>query len=556
MCKIFDLEKKIKEVIDDLKGLCSSYGLSNQAAEEVIITNVFLYKFLNDKFMSNVKKFAEDMDVDYKEILTNSDGLLDAFRDVNSMEVQFNYEDTIEYLIQHLNDSDFYKQFDETLVRISSYDRNQVYAIETAEGTKKVLFENITSAVENKNTFVQSIFNIIASERFDFSGAFDSNFDFYSTIFEYLIKDYNVASGVYAEYFTPQSVSNIIAQILVKMSPVEDTYYEIYDPSAGSGSLVLHLANALDKRENGDKKARVFTQDISNKSTRFLRLNMILNDMRDSLDNIVQGDTLLNPYHFAEKHVATSGLKQFDYITSNPPFKTDFSSTRDSIESKWQETDRFFAGLPKIPNKKKESMAIYTTFMQHILYSLKEDGKAAIVVPTGFITAQSGIELKIRQKLIDKKWLKGVVSMPSNIFANTGTNVSVIFIDKSNGDDSVILMDASNLGEKVKDGKNQKTVLSGEEVEKIINTFVNKEVVDDFSVVVSNEDIKEKNYSFSAGQYFEVKIDYVDISQEEYDKMIEDFNSDFATYVAETLAFQKSIKEQLEILNLRENMGV
>ena len=140
--------------------------------------------------------------------------------------------------------------------------------------------------------------------------------------------------------------------------------------------------------------------------------------------------------------------------------------------------------------------------------------------------------------------------MPSNIFANTGTNVSVIFIDKSNGDDTVILMDASNLGEKVKDGKNQRTVLSNDEVNKIINTFVNKEVIEDFSVVVSNNDIKEKNYSFSAGQYFEVKIDYVDISQEEYDKMIEDFNNDFATYVAETLAFQKSIKEQLEGLRI------
>lgn len=552
MCKIFDLEKKIKEVIDDLKGLCSSYGLSNQASEEVIITNVFLYKFLNDKFMFNIKKFSIEMGLDYKEVLNNTDGMLDAFRDVNSMEVQFSYEDTIEYLIQHLNDADFYKQFDDTLVRISSYEENQIYAIETSEGTKNGLFENITNAVENKNNFVQSIFNIIASERFDFSDAFNGNFDFYSTIFEYLIKDYNVASGVYAEYFTPQAVSNIIAQILVKMSPVEDTYYEIYDPSAGSGSLVLHLANALGCRENGEKKARVYTQDISNKSTRFLRLNMILNDMRDSLDNIVQGDTLLNPYHFAEKHVAISGLKQFDYITSNPPFKTDFSTTRDSIESKWKETDRFFAGLPKIPNKKKDSMAIYTTFMQHILYSLKDTGKAAIVVPTGFITAQSSIELKIRQKLIDNNWLKGVISMPSNIFANTGTNVSVILIDKSNSDDKVLLMDASNLGEKVKDGKNQKTVLSGEEVEKIINTFVNKEVIEDFSVKVTNKEIKEKNYSFSAGQYFEVKIDYVDISQEEYNTMISDFNRDFAIYVAETLAFQASIKEQLEGLSVNE----
>lgn len=552
MCKIFDLEKKIKEVIDDLKGLCSSYGLSNQASEEVIITNVFLYKFLNDKFMSNIKKFSIEMDLDYKEVLNNTDGMLDAFRDVNSMEVQFSYEDTIEYLIQHLNDVDFYKQFDDTLVRISSYEENQIYAIETADGTRKGLFENITNAVENKNNFVQSIFNIIASERFDFSDAFNGNFDFYSTIFEYLIKDYNVASGVYAEYFTPQAVSNIIAQILVKMSPVEDTYYEIYDPSAGSGSLVLHLANALGCRENGEKKARVYTQDISNKSTRFLRLNMILNDMRDSLDNIVQGDTLLNPYHFAEKHVAISGLKQFDYITSNPPFKTDFSTTRDSIESKWKETDRFFAGLPKIPNKKKDSMAIYTTFMQHILYSLKDTGKAAIVVPTGFITAQSGIELKIRQKLIDNNWLKGVISMPSNIFANTGTNVSVILIDKSNSDDKVLLMDASNLGEKVKDGKNQRTVLSSEETDRIINTFVNKEVIEDFSVLVSIYEIKEKNYSFSAGQYFEVKINYVDITQEEYDKMIDDFNRDFDIYVKETLEFQKNIKEALEGLKINE----
>ena len=105
--------------------------------------------------------------------------------------------------------------------------------------------------------------------------------------------------------------------------------------------------------------------------------------------------------------------------------------------------------------------------MQHILYSLKDDGKAAIVVPTGFITAQSGIEKKVRQKIIDNHWLKGVISMPSNIFANTGTNVSVIFIDKSNQEGKVMLVDASKLGSKVKDGKNQKTVLSYEEIEKI-----------------------------------------------------------------------------------------
>lgn len=565
MCKVFDVERKIKEVINKLKALCALEGLANQAGEEVIISNVFLYKFLNDKFMYNVKRFAESRNVDYQDVLNNIDNLFDIFRDVSSMEVQFDYKDTIEFLINHKNDTDFYKQFEDTLARISSYKRNEVYAVETAEGTRKVLFENIINLVEKKNDFVNKVFDIIASDRFDFSEVFDSNFDFYSTIFEYLIKDYNKDSGKYAEYFTPQIISKAIAEILVKMSPVEDKLYEIYDPSAGSGSLVLHLANALGVKENGEKKARVYTQDISNKSTRFLRLNMILNDMRDSLENVIQGDTLLNPYHFAEKHNVNSGLKQFDYITSNPPFKTDFSSTRDSIEAKWKETNRFFAGIPKIPNRKKNNnstdaesseikMDTYSVFVQHILYSLKETGKAAIVVPTGFITSSNKINKGIRQKIIDNKWLTGVISMPSNIFANTGTNVSVIFIDKSNKDDKVILMDASNLGEKVKDGKNQKTVLSSNEITQIIDTFVNREVVDDFSVVVSDSDIAEKNYSFSAGQYFEVKIEYIDITQEEYDKMIDDFNADFAKYVEETLEFQKSIKEQLVGLKLNEEV--
>lgn len=210
------------------------------------------------------------------------------------------------------------------------------------------------------------------------------------------------------------------------------------------------------------------------------------------------------------------GIKHFDYITSNPPFKMDFSSTRDSIEQKWSETGRFFAGIPNIPNKKKDSMAIYLCFIQHILWSLKDNGKAAIVVPTGFITTQKGIEKTVRQKIVDNKWLKGVISMPSNIFANTGTNVSVLFIDKSNQDCKVMLIDASKLGTKVKDGKNQKTVLSSEEVTKIENTFINQEVMDDFSVSVSCEDIKGKNYSLSAGQYFEVKIEYVEITADEF----------------------------------------
>ena len=296
--------------------------------------------------------------------------------------------------------------------------------------------------LSKRNNFAKNIFGIITTNKFDFEEAFEGKFDFYSTIFEYLIKDYNVASGVYAEYFTPQTVSSIIGKILVNMSPIEDRIYEIYDPSAGSGSLVLHLAHELGKGSFGDK-AHVYTQDISNKSSRFLRLNMMLNGLTASLGNIIEGDTLLSPSHFNEAHDASSGHKKFNYITSNPPFKTDFSDTRNAIEQKWEGQGRFFAGVPKIKAKDKTKMEIYLCFIQHIMWSLKDDGKAAIVVPTGFITAQSGIEKKLREEIVDNKWLKGVISMPSKMFSNTGTNVSIFFIDKANEDENLILIDAS-----------------------------------------------------------------------------------------------------------------
>ena len=371
---------------------------------------------------------------------------------------------------------------------------NDAFSVDTAEGTKKPLFTPLSSYVEpsKRNAFARSIFSYITRDRFDFGGAFEDNYDFFSTIFEYLISDYNTASGKYAEYFTPQALSKAIAQILVKMSPVEDKIYEIYDPSAGSGSLVLHLANELGDGKFGNK-ARVYTQDISQKSSRFLRINMLLNGLKESLENIIEGDTLTTPAHYKQRGDNTSGLKYFDYITSNPPFKTDFSSTRDSIETMWSATNRFFAGVPTIPNKKKDSMAIYLLFIQHILYSLKDGGKAAIVVPTGFITAQSGIEKTIRQTIVDNHWLKGVISMPSNIFANTGTNVSVLFIDKTNSDGQVLLMDASKMGHKEKIKDLQKTVLTPDELNKIVNDFVNHTVEEDFTVSVTYDAIKEKN---------------------------------------------------------------
>ena len=325
-----------------------------------------------------------------------------------------------------------------------------------------------------------------------------------------------------------------MAEILVPQSE-RGTVRDVtcYDPSAGSGTLLMNVAHAI-----GEDRCTIFTQDISQKSSNLLRLNLILNNLVHSIPNVIQGNTIFHPYHKDDEK-----LKKFDYIVSNPPFKLDFSDYRDALDSK-ENKERFFAGIPKIKPKSADKMEIYQLFLQHIIASLKKGGKAAVVVPTGFITAQSGIDKKIRQKLVDEKMLAGVVSMPSNIFATTGTNVSIVFIDDSN-DGDVVLVDASNLGQKVKEGKTQKTVLSASEEQQIVDVFNDKEQVDDLSVAVSYKDIKDKNYSLSAGQYFEVKIEYVDITAEQFKEKMQGFTDNLDSLFQQSHKLEDEIKEQL-----------
>lgn len=395
------------------------------------------------------------------------------------------------------------------------------------------MFSQYIADESKRDAFCRAIINKLIE--FSFERIFTQKFDFYATIFEYLIKDYNSNSGgKYAEYYTPHAVARIMAAILVpKEQQGKIRNVSCYDPSAGSGTLLMNVAHAI-----GEDRCSIYTQDISQKSSNLLRLNLILNNLVHSIPNVIQGNTMLHPYH-----KGGGGLKHFDFIVSNPPFKMDFSDYRNELDSN-EHKKRFFAGIPNIPKTAKEKMAIYQLFLQHIVYSLKPGGKAAVVVPTGFITAQSGIDRGIREYLVKHKMLAGVVSMPSNIFATTGTNVSIIFIDASNKND-VVLIDASNLGQKIKEGKNQKTVLSSEEEQRIIDVFNAKCTEEDFSVVVSYEDIAAKNYSLSAGQYFDVKIKYVDITPEQFSQKMKDFTTNLDDLFKQSRELEVEIKKQL-----------
>ena len=197
-------------------------------------------------------------------------------------------------------------------------------------------------------------------------------------------------------------------------------------------------------------------------------------------------------------------------------------------------------------------MKIFLCFIQHLLYSLKDKGKGAIVVPTGFITAKQSIEGKILQRVVDQHIVYGCVSMPSNVFATTGTNVSVLFFDNSRKADKVVLIDASKLGEEYKDGNNQRRRLRDFEIEKIVDTFINQKAVEDFSVVVTHDEIKEKGYTLSAGQYFDVKIEHIDITEAEFKERIAAFERDMAEMSAEGARLDKQIAASLRKLRLVE----
>ena len=527
MTQVQQFERQTKALIDDLKSVCANYGLGNDGNEFKIITQIFLYKFLNDKFIYEVKKLDADIagadNIDEALKAYSADDYEMFTMQLGESTAQIKPDQLISSLFSQQNEPNFADLFDKTLLEVAR-DNSGIFSAVTDGGEKIILFENISKYItDNRDEFCKALTNKLVG--FSFEHIFNEKFDFFADIFEYLIKDYNIDSGgKYAEYFTPHAVAKIMARCLVSGEVDNAT---CYDPSAGSGTLLMNLAHVI-----GEDKCSIYSQDISQKSSGLLRLNLILNDLVHSIPNIVKGNTIKDPYH-----KTTNGqLQKFDYIVSNPPFKLDFSDYRDQLEN----SDRFFAGVPKIPAKKKESMAIYLLFIQHIIYSLSKTGKAAIVVPTGFITAQSGIDKKIRQKLVDEKMLRGVVSMPSNIFATTGTNVSIIFIDKENKGD-VVLIDASNLGTKVKENKNQKTLLSDADEQQIIKTFTAKETLEDFSVVVSYEDIATKNYSLSAGQYFEVKIEYVDISREEFELQLLQFESNLDDLFSQSYDLQSNI---------------
>ncbi|GHQ26967.1 N-6 DNA methylase [Helicobacter pylori] len=503
---LLQVKQNTLSLIDDLKVTCASFGLGNDGNEYKIITQCFLYKFLCDKFeflfeqefpnqtIQDYKNFSEEEKEDF--FITLIDKRLPKLA----------YDDLLSYLFEkHFNDNDLHLKLDIIFNRISS-NNAELFNTTSTDETTIALFESVSQYINEESkraNFTRALLDKL--KNFDFKQAFlnlqnQQGYDFFAPIFEYLLKDYNSdKGGKYAEYYTPLSIASIIAKLLVN-EPTQNV--KIYDPSAGTGTLLMALAHQI-----GTDSCTLYAQDISQKSLKMLKLNLILNDLTHSLRYAIEGNTLINPYH--SKDDRGNEIKM-DFIVSNPPFKLDFSNEHAEIS---QNKNDFFLGVPNIPKNDKSKMPIYTLFFQHC---------------------------------VDERLVYGVICMPSQVFANTGTNVSVIFFKKTPSANEVVLIDASKLGEEYTENKNKKTRLRESDIDLILETFQNKTQKADFCTLVSFDEIIEKNYSLNPGQYFTIEDTSEKISQEEFENLMQQYSSELTSLFDESQSLQQEILETLK----------
>lgn len=552
-----ELKQQTFELIDDIKKAIHNLGDSGGPRELDWITHIFLYKFLNDKFIFELKKIINENEEIFKSLNIDTTSK-DFVKKLNSLQTS-EYEKFYNFLppsvpklaVDHLlvnlyekiNKEDFIEEIDRVFREIGNLNK-EIFSITTSGGKKisqfNISFRNSLSDVdeEKHNGFVQALINPLI--KINFEETFSYGFDFFSDIYEYLIEDYNKdGGGKYAEYFTPNSVSKVIAEILVDTTV---SNVECYDPSSGTGTLLMSLANQI-----GTDKSIIYAQDLQRKSTKLMSFNLILNNLVHSINNIAQGNTLSEPFF-----VDQNEIKKFDYIVSNPPFKLDFSDITNILKSELN-GDRFFAGIPKTPPKNKDGMAIFLLFIQHIIYSLKTSGKAAIVVPTGFLSNKESIELSIKKYLIKNNFLDGVVQMPKNIFAKTGTLVSIIFINKDKKDSNVRMINAESFGviEKFKvDNKTvEKTRLTKEDSESIVSLYKSDKTIKEKSISVSIDDIEKTNFHFSPLVYLPVNSDHKTLTKDEVEDFIENSLENLNNLINESKQLDEELISMIKNLN-------
>ncbi|HEY9017658.1 type I restriction-modification system subunit M [Thiomicrospira sp.] len=321
---------------------------------------------------------------------------------------------------------------------------------------------------KQKNELVAKILTHLDKVDFQLENA---NADVLGDSYEYLIGQFASGAGKKAgEFYTPQTVSTILAKIVT-----DNKQYlkSVYDPTCGSGSLLLRVAKEV--KEVG----HFYGQELNRTTYNLARMNMILHDVNYRQFSIKQDDTLEHPQHLD---------KRFSAIVANPPFSAHWSANPLFL------SDDRFSQYGKLAPKTKADFA----FVQHMVYHLDDDGTMAVVLPHG-VLFRGAAEGHIRQYLIeDRNYLDAVIGLPANIFYGTSIPTCILVMKKcrTNPDD-ILFIDASNDFEK---GKNQNRLLP-EHIDKIISTYHNRETIEKYSYVAPLSEVKENDYNLNIPRY-------------------------------------------------------
>ena len=335
------------------------------------------------------------------------------------------------------------------------------------------------NTVKDKNSRLAAV--IKGVEGLDFGNFEDNHIDLFGDAYEYLISNYAANAGKSGgEFFTPQSVSKLIAKLAIHN---QITINKIYDPAAGSGSLLLQAKKQFDEHiiEDG-----FYGQEINHTTYNLARMNMFLHNINYNKFDIALGNTLLDP-HFGDE-------KPFDAIVSNPPYSINWIGSDDPTLI----NDERFAPAGVLAPKSKADFA----FVLHALSYLSTKGRAAIVCFPG-IFYRGGAEQKIRKYLIDNNFIETVISLAPNLFYGTSIAVNIMVLSKHKSDAKTQFIDASS--EKFYKKVTNNNILTKEHIEEIIKIFDSKEDIDYISKSVENDEIAEENYNLSVSSYVEAK---------------------------------------------------
>lgn len=371
------------------------------------------------------------------------------------------------------------------------------------------------NTVKDKNSRLAAV--IKGVEGLNFGGFEDSQIDLFGDAYEFLISNYAANAGKSGgEFFTPQCVSKLIAQLAIHK---QTNINKIYDPAAGSGSLLLQAKKQFDAHiiEDG-----FYGQEINHTTYNLARMNMFLHNINYDKFNIVLGNTLSDP-HFGEE-------KPFDAIVSNPPYSVNWKGSDDPTLI----NDERFAPAGVLAPKSKADFA----FVLHTLSYLSSKGRAAIVCFPG-IFYRGGAEQKIRKYLIDNNYVETVISLAPNLFYGTSIAVNILVLSKHKTDNKTQFIDVSGVDFYKKETNNN--ILTDEHIEQIMKMFDSKEDIDHVAKSVDYDEIVQNNYILSVSTYVVAKDtrEVIDINE---------LNVEIKTTVAKIDKLRAEIDKIIEVI--------